>query len=42
MDIEVRRVEYKDVETMRELYREEAGCEIVHTHFSRVSCLTRI
>jgi hypothetical protein len=33
MDIQVRRVEYQDVETMRELYRQEAGCEIVHDSF---------
>src|SRR5689334_13595377 len=33
MDIQVRRVEYKDIEIMRELYREEARCEIVHDSF---------
>ena len=33
MDIQVRRVEYRDVETMRELYRQEANCQIVHDSF---------
>ena len=33
MDIQVRRVGYPDVEAMRELYRQEANCEIVHDSF---------
>ncbi|MDR3707536.1 MAG: GNAT family N-acetyltransferase [Capsulimonadaceae bacterium] len=30
MDITVHKVEYADVEPLRELYRQEAGCQIVH------------
>lgn len=30
MDIEVRRAEYRDVEAMRELYRQEQNCQIIH------------
>jgi GNAT superfamily N-acetyltransferase len=30
MNIQVRRVDYKDVEAMRELYRHEAHCQIIH------------
>jgi GNAT superfamily N-acetyltransferase len=30
MDIQVRRVEYQAIEPMRELYRQEANCQIVH------------
>ncbi len=33
MDILIRRVEYRDVETMRELYRYEAQCQLVHDSF---------
>jgi GNAT superfamily N-acetyltransferase len=30
MDIQVRRAEYADVESMRDLYRQEANCQIIH------------
>lgn len=30
MQIQVRRVEYREVEAMRELYRHELGCQIIH------------
>jgi GNAT superfamily N-acetyltransferase len=30
MNIQVNRAEYKDVEALRELYREEASCQIIH------------
>lgn len=30
MDIEVRRGEYREVQGMRELYRHDAHCQIVH------------
>jgi GNAT superfamily N-acetyltransferase len=30
MNIQVHRAEYKDVEAMRELYRQEASCQIIH------------
>src|SRR5262245_16488977 len=30
MNIQIRRVEYSDVESMRELYRQEANCQIIH------------
>src|SRR5882672_11370593 len=33
MKIQVHRVEYADVETMRELYRQELNCQIVHDSF---------
>ncbi len=33
MKIQVRRVEYHDVKAMRELYRHEANCQIVHDSF---------
>ena len=35
MDIEVRRAEYRDVEAMRELYRQEAGCQVVRDSILR-------
>jgi GNAT superfamily N-acetyltransferase len=33
MDIQVRPADYEDVMTLRELYRQEANCEIVHDSF---------
>ena len=33
MDIQVRPAVYRDVESMRELYRQEANCQIVHDSF---------
>ena len=30
MDIGVCRAAYRDVETMRELYRQEVNCQIIH------------
>jgi GNAT superfamily N-acetyltransferase len=33
MDIQVRRVEFRDVEAMRDLYRQDANCQIVHDSF---------
>ena len=33
MNIQVRRVEYADVAALRELFRQEANCEIVHDSF---------
>lgn len=30
MDIQIRRAEYQDIEPLRELYRQEANCQIVH------------
>ena len=35
MNIEVRRAEYPDVEAMRELYRQEANCQIVRDAYLR-------
>jgi predicted PilT family ATPase len=35
MEIQVRRVDYQAIEPMRELYRHEANCEIVHDSFIR-------
>ncbi len=33
MQIQVRRAEYRDVEAMRELYRQELNCQIIHDSF---------
>jgi GNAT superfamily N-acetyltransferase len=33
MKIQVRRTEYQEVEAMRELYRQEANCQIIHDSF---------
>jgi len=33
MHIQVHRAEYQDVETMRELYRQEVNCQIIHDSF---------
>jgi hypothetical protein len=33
MKIQVHRAEYGDVKAMRELYRQEANCQIVHDSF---------
>ena len=33
MNIQVRRVDYEDVKALRELYRQEANCQIVHDSF---------
>lgn len=33
MQIQVRRAEYRDVEAMRELYRQEVNCQIIHDSF---------
>jgi hypothetical protein len=30
MDIQVRQAEYEEIESLRELYRQEANCEIIH------------
>lgn len=30
MNIQIRRVEYQDVEALRELYRQEANCQLIH------------
>src|SRR5262245_33829044 len=30
MNIQIRRAEYADVESMRDLYRQEANCQIIH------------
>src|SRR3954452_11125447 len=30
MDIQVRQAEYQEIASLRELYRQEANCEIVH------------
>jgi len=35
MKIQVRRAEYRDVEAMREFYRQEANCQIIHDSFLR-------
>src|SRR5262245_12285331 len=33
MQIQVRRVEYRDVEALRDLYRQEANCQIIRDSF---------
>jgi GNAT superfamily N-acetyltransferase len=33
MEIQVRRVDYQTIEPMRELYRQEANCQIIHDSF---------
>lgn len=33
MDIQVRRADYQDVKAMRELYRQEANCQLIHDSF---------
>lgn len=35
MNIQVRQAEYQDVEAMRDLYRQEANCQIVHDSYIR-------
>jgi hypothetical protein len=33
MDIQVRRADFQDVKAMRELYRQEVNCQIIHDSF---------
>ena len=35
MNIEIRRAEYKDVEALRDLYRQEGNCQIIHDSILR-------